>query len=51
VKGLAASLAVVDRTGRPVTDLTAADFEIIDNGRPQEIVAFQRVDQIEITVR
>ena len=32
---------VVDRGGRFVPDLTAADFEITDNGRPQQITVFQ----------
>jgi Ca-activated chloride channel family protein len=32
---------VVDRDGRFVPDLTAADFEITDNGRPQPITVFQ----------
>jgi VWFA-related protein len=32
---------VVDRSGRFVPDLTAADFEVIDNGRPHEITVFE----------
>ena len=32
---------VVDRSGRFVPDLTAADFEITDNGRPQPITVFE----------
>ena len=31
----------VDRGGRFVPDLTAADFEITDNGRPQQITVFE----------
>ena len=31
---------VVDKQGRPVTDLTQADFTITENGKPQDIVAF-----------
>jgi VWFA-related protein len=30
-------VAVVDRQGRPVTDLTAADFELREDGQPQHI--------------
>jgi VWFA-related protein len=30
----------VQREGRPVTDLRATDFEILDNGVPQEITGF-----------
>jgi VWFA-related protein len=33
--------SVVDRNGRFVPDLTAADFEITDNGRPQPITVFE----------
>ena len=32
-----------DRDGRPVTDLTAADLQVLDDGVPQKIVAFERV--------
>ena len=30
---------VVDKEGRPVRGLTKADFQLLDNGKPQEIVA------------
>src|SRR6187431_38546 len=30
---------VVDKDGRPVRGLTKADFQLLDNGKPQEIVA------------
>lgn len=36
-------VVVTDRNDRPVTDLTAADFEIIENGRAQKISDFQFV--------
>lgn len=32
------------RGGRPVRGLTAADFEVLDRGQPQEIVGFEVVD-------
>jgi VWFA-related protein len=31
---------VTDRTGRLITDLTRADFEMFDNGRPQPVTVF-----------
>ena len=35
---------VVDAAGMPVTNLTANDFEILDDGRPQEITLFAAVN-------
>jgi VWFA-related protein len=35
---------VTDGNGRPVTDLTAADFEIRQDGRPQTIANFSYID-------
>jgi VWFA-related protein len=35
---------VTDREGNPVRDLTAADFEIFEDGRPQAIQTFRFVD-------
>jgi len=35
---------VTDKQGNPVTDLTAADFEIKENNKPQTIETFKRVD-------
>jgi VWFA-related protein len=34
---------VVDKAGQPVTNLTAADFEVKDEGRPQAVSLFQTV--------
>jgi Ca-activated chloride channel family protein len=31
---------VTDRAGHPLTDLTAADFEVLDDGQPQKIAFF-----------
>src|SRR5262245_1904213 len=33
-------VTVTDKTNRLVTDLTRDDFEILDNGRPQELTIF-----------
>jgi VWFA-related protein len=37
-------VSVLDRDRRPVRGLTAADFTILENGRPQPIAAFSAVD-------
>jgi VWFA-related protein len=34
---------VVDKAGRPVTGLTAADFAIEENGKPREIASFEPI--------
>ena len=36
-------VAVVDRNKRPVSGLSAADFTLLENGKPQEIVGFAEV--------
>jgi VWFA-related protein len=36
-------VTVLDRGRRPVTDLTEQDFTVLADGRPQPIVAFERV--------
>ncbi len=37
-------VTVLNRSGNPVTSLTAADFEVRDNGQPQEITSFKLVE-------
>ena len=37
-------VAVMDKSGQPVTDLTAADFEVVEQFKPQKIENFQLVD-------
>lgn len=40
---------VTDKSGRFVRDLTAADFEVLEDGRPQKVEAFSLVDLPFIT--
>jgi len=35
---------VVDASGNPVTDLTVDDFELVEDGKPQEITSFSLVN-------
>ncbi len=44
VETVVVDVVVTDRDGRPVPGLTADDFEIFENGRPQTISAFTPVD-------
>src|SRR5687767_8077279 len=37
-------VSVLDRDRRPVRGLTAPDFTVLEDGQPQEIVAFEEVD-------
>ena len=41
---------VTDRSGQLVRDLTREDFEILEDGRPQEITKFELVDDLPLTV-
>ena len=37
-------VSVLDKNRRPIKGLTAADFTVLENGKPQPIVAFDEVD-------
>ncbi len=39
---------VFDRAGRPLADLRRADFEVLEDGAAQEIVRFERLDDMPI---
>jgi Ca-activated chloride channel family protein len=41
---------VTDRAGKRVGDLAASDFELLDNGRRQEISKFERVEGLPLTL-
>jgi VWFA-related protein len=44
VKIINVDVDVVDRAGRPVTDLTKDDFEIFEDGQPQKIANFYAIE-------
>ena len=44
VRLLDLNVVAVDNHGKPVTDLTADDFQIVDAGKPQKITFFRRND-------
>jgi VWFA-related protein len=43
VDSVTVDVSVVDRNGNPITDLTAADFEIREAGKPQAVTTFKLV--------
>jgi VWFA-related protein len=40
--------AVKDARGRPVLDLQAADFKVLDGGAPQQVLRFERVTDLPV---
>jgi VWFA-related protein len=44
VQAVQLDVSVIDSTGKPVRDLTKADFEILEDGKPQAITAFSLVN-------
>ncbi|MGH9423863.1 MAG: VWA domain-containing protein, partial [Thermoanaerobaculia bacterium] len=44
VKVINVDVDVVDKAGRPVTDLTKDDFEVFEDGRPQKIANFYVIE-------
>lgn len=43
VDAIEIEMRVVDRDGRPVTDLEESEIQVLEDGRPQTIIAFSRV--------
>lgn len=43
-------VAVTDRGGNQVPDLTQNDFEVLESGKPQEISKFELVENLPLTV-
>ena len=41
-------VVVVDKQGRPVRGLTAADFTVLEDGRPQVVVGFDALESAPI---
>jgi VWFA-related protein len=44
-------VTVIDSQGNPVTGLTASDFQVLDNGKPQKLSSFQPHEQRQAAVR
>jgi VWFA-related protein len=44
VEAVRLDVSVLDRDRRPIRGLTAADFTVLENGKPQPIVTFSAVD-------
>jgi VWFA-related protein len=40
-------VSVLDKERRPIRGLTAADFTVLENGKPQRIVAVSQIDAVE----
>ncbi len=49
IDSVSVDVTVTDRQGRPVTDLTAADFEIREAGKPQTVDTFKLI-QVDTNV-
>ena len=43
IDSVSVDVIVTDKDGRPVTDLTKADFEVVENKKPQTIDAFKLI--------
>ena len=43
-------VVVTDRGGKPVRDLDASDFTVLENGLPQRVETFSRAGELPITV-
>lgn len=44
IDAIQVDVVATDKEGRPVTDLKATDFEVFENGKPQEITTFARIE-------
>ena len=44
VNAVTLDVTVLSKSGEPVTDLTADDFEIVEQGKPQKVEQFELVD-------
>ena len=42
--------AALDGSGHPVRGLQAADFEVIEGGKPQKVVRFEQVDDLPLSL-
>jgi hypothetical protein len=44
-------VSVLDRDRMPIRGLTAADFTVLEDGKPQPIVGFDAVDLLQMSLR